>query len=625
MEYVGGRRHPESFYNLLKESSITSSPFVLLEASLVREDQYSSLFFQGPVEELVLEEPDEWGGFFDSINSYLARGFWLAGWFSYEVGYLLEKRFRSCLDTKLPKYPLAWLGVFEGVKRYVHEKSGPSAPVMVTKEDIGEISGLHLKTDEGEYKRAIERIKEYIRAGDTYQVNYTIRGAFDFNGDPVDLYEALRASQPVPYGGVIRRGNLWILSLSPELFFRIDGGRIVSRPMKGTVRRGRHLVEDVQLARWLKNDEKNRAENVMIVDLIRNDLGRLSRPGSVRVPRLFEVERYETLFQMTSTVEGELKWDKGLFDVKEVFRAIFPCGSVTGAPKIRTMEIIGELEQHPRGVYCGAIGFMHRDQAQFNVAIRTLTLMDGTGEIGIGSGVTMDSDPLGEYRESVLKMQFVRERFEDFYLIETMRVDPDGKVYLLDEHMERLEKSALYFDFFFDKERVLSAIEEAIRASHWGQDLEAPFILRLSLYRDGTVEFRKRAMPDHQEGPVPITLSTIRMDPNERFLYHKTSRRTLFDQELESARKNGFYEAVFLNTSGELTQGTITNIFLERGGTLLTPPLDAGLLPGTLRAHLLKEGRAQESPLVLDDLGSGQLYIGNSVRGLIRARIDLSR
>ncbi len=625
MEYVGGRRHPESFYNLLEESSVTSSPFVLLEASLVREDQYSSLFFQDPVEELVLEEPDEWGVFFDSINYYLARGFWLAGWFSYEVGYLLEKRLRSYLDTKLPRYPLAWLGVFEGVRRYVHEKSGPSAPVMVTKEDIGEISGLHLKTDEGEYKRAIERIKEYIRAGDTYQVNYTIRGAFDFNGDPVDLYEALRATQPVPYGGVIRRDNLWILSLSPELFFRIDGGRIVSRPMKGTVRRGRHLVEDVQFARWLKNDEKNRAENVMIVDLIRNDLGRLSRLGSVRVPRLFEVERYETLFQMTSTVEGELKWDKGLFDVKEVFRAIFPCGSVTGAPKIRTMEIIGELEQHPRGVYCGAIGFMHRDQAQFNVAIRTLTLMDGAGEIGIGSGVTMDSDPLGEYRESVLKMQFVRERFEDFYLIETMRVDPDGKVYLLDEHMERLEKSALYFDFFFEKERVLSAIEEAIRASHEGKDLEAPSILRLSLYRDGTVEFKKRPMPDHQEGPVPITLSTIRLDPKERFLYHKTSRRTLFDQELESVRKKGFYEVIFLNTSGELTQGTITNIFLERGGTLLTPPLDAGLLPGTLRAHLLKEGRAKESPLVLDDLGSGQLYIGNSVRGLVRARIDLSR
>jgi len=472
-------------------------------------------------------------------------------------------------------------------------------------------------TTEKQYKEAIARIKDYIRAGDTYQVNYTIRGRFSFEGDPALLYEALRMRQPVPYGGFVRACGMSVLSLSPELFFRIRDGFIESRPMKGTVKRGRWLEEDAAKARWLFEDEKNRAENVMIVDLIRNDLGRICEIGTVAVPKLFEIERYETLFQMTSLVRGRLK--EGKWCAKDVFKALFPCGSVTGAPKIRTMEIIAELENSPRGIYCGAIGFMHRSQSVFNVAIRTVTLSGSKGEIGIGSGVTIDSIDEVEYGETTLKMDFLTKPLEDFTLIETMLVDENGTIPYLSLHMDRLKRSAQYFSFFMDEREVLDTIKRKIADS----DYKRPFILRLSLKRGGEIEVSERAFSRIAE-PVKVTLSNVRIDPDDKYLYHKTSKRGIFDRELKKARARGFFECILLNIKGEVTQGSFTNVFLERNGLLYTPPVEAGLLPGVLRSHLLSSGAAKEIPLGPKDFEEGNLYVGNSVRGLLRASIDLT-
>ena len=617
--YVTGAAFPSSFETLFGDLSRKEGPFCFLETSLVRRDEYTSYFFEDPLNELIVEKGEDLPGFFEAIQEALSSGYYLSGWLSYELGYLLEPRLKGLLKDKRPSYPLAWLGVFRKPRIWVHEPR-PGSPGHVP--DIKSLLGnFSLDTPKERFIDCIGRIKEYIRLGDTYQVNYTMRGRFPFSGNPVDLYRALRARQPVPYGGIIKRQGLWILSLSPELFLKIKDGGIISRPMKGTVGRGQTIQGDDALSRWLENDIKNRAENVMIVDLLRNDIGKVARQGSVTVPILFEVERYETLFQMTSTISGHLKrdWPHGLVDA---LKALFPSGSVTGAPKIRTMEIIAELETSPRGVYCGAIGFIDPGgRAAFNVAIRTVVLKDGRGELGIGSGVTMGSDPEGEYEESILKGDFLREGFHDFSLIETILLNENGELYLLDHHLERLERSAFYFGFAFDKKRIVTALNQA-RASLFSK--KGQVAIRLLLQRDGEARCSSRAIEDVMT-PVPVCLSRQKTDPRDRFLYHKTTRREHYDRELREAREGGFFDCIFQNIRGEVTEGAITNVFVEgEDGVLITPHLEAGLLPGTLRETLLKEGKAREGHLKVQDLLSGRpFYVGNSVRGLLEARLVL--
>ena len=630
MTYVKGRNCPENFYNLLKELDATNRSFVLLETSLVRDGEDTTYIFKAPLDELVLSAGGDVTAYLRKAQQYIDDGYYLCGYIGYEMGYLLEPRLKGLAEKMMPAHPISWLGVFEAREAITHEKTGPAQRFEVM--DIGSRMGeVSFDQSEANYIQAIERIKDYIRSGHTYQVNYTMRGWFDYDGAPTDLYQALRAMQPVPYGAFLKAGQVWVLSLSPELFFRIKDGIIVSRPMKGTTRRGRDLSEDAVLSGWLKHDEKNRAENIMIVDLIRNDIGRLSFPGSVDCPTLFEVERYETLFQMTSTVRGVIPASR-CRDLKAVLKALFPCGSVTGAPKIRTMEIISELERSPRGVYCGAVGFFHREEAAFNVAIRTITLKDGRGEIGIGSGITMDSDPAGEYKECILKMEFIKRPYVDFALIETMLVDAKGCIHLLDEHMERLKNSAEYFGFPLDEEAFLALLDRECSTGYTGGarvaqgDDHNPFILRVTLNRFGDMDVEKRPLHAPPHEPIPVIISRERVDSEDRFLYHKTTRRELFDRELRRARSSGFYECLFLNERGELTQGSFTNLFIEKDGLLLTPALYSGLLPGTLRARLLKEGRAREAHIGPEDLrDAARIYIGNSVRGLLRVSIDFSR
>ena len=615
--YVCGTSYPLDAGSALQEAE-NSPRFVFLETSRVTGEDDTSYLFMDPVGEIVALSPPDLPRVFRQIRRALKDGFYLAGWIAYEFGYLLEPKLLPLLGKKAPGGPLLWFGVFKGPSHvWRHGSASGDGYLGVVPDVINHMGRVTPDTSREEYLDAVRAIKDYIADGHTYQVNYTIRERFGFSGRPLDLYLALRPKQAVSFGAVVRNDDRWIISLSPELFFRRRNGLIWSRPMKGTAARGRTVEEDRGMGAWLKNDVKNRAENVMIVDLLRNDLGRICQPGSVRVRDMFMIERYETLFQMTSTVTGRYLPGTG---VEECLRALFPCGSVTGAPKIRTMEIIGELESSPRGIYTGSIGFIApTGDMVFNVAIRTIDLRGTSGELGIGGGITIGSDPETEYEEAILKAKFLTEPFEEFKLIETMRWDRKAGYYLLDRHLSRLSRSAHYFGFRLDLHQVkreLEALEPFL-----GKAGEKSRV-RLLLARDGGTEISYEAMGKEIEQPARVCISDVRTDAGDPFLFHKTTRREFYDSQYKRALQRGCVDVLFLNTEGMLTEGAISNLFVETGRGLATPPLEAGLLNGTLRQELLETGRAYEAALTLSDLeNAGRFYIGNSVRGLIRGQV----
>jgi para-aminobenzoate synthetase/4-amino-4-deoxychorismate lyase len=495
-----------------------------------------------------------------------------------------------------------------------------------------------LNLDREEYLEAIRRIKSYIEAGDTYQVNYTLKLLFDFSGSVSEFYCSLRRNQSVSYGGMIKTGNTTILTFSPELFFRKQGNVINVRPMKGTMLRGRTISEDREFADFLHHDIKNRSENVMIVDLLRNDLGRLSRMGGVSVQSLFDVETYETLHQMTSSIRGEVNRPVSL---EEMFKALFPCGSVTGAPKIRTMEIIRELEAEDRGVYTGAIGFISPDsEAVFNVPIRTVILQGNKGEMGIGSGIVWDSDPVGEWEECKLKGRFLTTPAPEFKLIETMLWLPESGYWLRDLHLERLVESACYFSYPLKLGKVRAALHEL--AVDFGSTTSVKNQrVRLTLSRAGEFELTHTELnenfpPEVEPAAImqqktgkylPKVIFSIRnTDSNSPYLFHKTTLRRIYDDErVQVVDKKGYYEVLFVNEKGEVSEGSYTNIFLQKDGRLITPPVSCGLLPGVLRKYLLLHypELVVEEKFTRKDLEQADaVYIGNSVRGLVRVIVD---
>jgi para-aminobenzoate synthetase/4-amino-4-deoxychorismate lyase len=505
---------------------------------------------------------------------------------------------------------------------------------------------------ETEYARRIAQIHEWIRAGDVYQLNFTAPFSIKAPGSAAAVYARLRTRQPVDYGAFLHwQPGRRILSFSPELFFRIDEDgatrRIVTRPMKGTARRGRTTREDREIAEWLHNDAKNRSENVMIVDLVRNDLGRIAQTGSVRVEELFAVERYPTLWQMTSTVSAELRPEAGFH---QIFRALFPCGSITGAPKVRAMQLIGELEDSPRGVYTGAIGFFSPRRTVFNVAIRTLELDGARGTMGVGSGVVIDSDPAQEFRECLLKAEFLTgpaqrattpiaenvpivSQPDKFFLIETMLWEggyPTGNYPFLELHLDRLEDSAEYFGFACDRAAVKSALIDHARqfADQRPADSapRSPRRVRLLFDADGNAQIGSEVLPPPGE-PNRVgraCISNARTDPADAMLYHKTTHRPIYARAFEHATRDRFDDALFLNLRGEVTEGAISNIFVENNGRWFTPPVECGLLPGVYRRHLLEtRPEIEERVLSLDDLRHADaIYLANAVRGLRRVEIN---
>lgn len=544
---------------------------------------------------------------FREIEAAVAAGRHAAGFVSYEAAAALNPE----LPARKPSIglPLLWFGIFS-------ERIPFQADSGEEREGNGTISQLDTSPGEKEYGRAVRSIKEYIAAGHTYQVNFTLRQRFGYSGDPFALYRQFCRGQEAPFSAWIDTGSHCILSASPELFFALRDGVLTARPMKGTAVRRPHGPDDRAGRESLRSSSKERAENLMIVDLLRNDLSMVAETGSVAVPALFEIETYPTVHQMTSTITARLAMGAGLLDV---FSALFPCGSVTGAPKRRTMEIISELEEGPRGLYCGAIGYVSPGpEAVFSVAIRTAVLdkAAGTGEIGVGSAVTWDSETGAEYRECLAKSAFLQGGHRRFRLIESLLWDERG-YRLLDRHLSRLSESAGYFGFRFDEAR----IRERLRESSLG--FQGRLKVRLLLDREGGVALETSLLPAGNGGTAKAVLSDCRVDSSDPFLYHKTSSRELFDRERQ--RHPAFDEVIFLNERGEVTEGTYSNIVVAGNGELLTPSVRCGLLPGTLREELIEQGTIRERTITRDDLlNAERIWLINSVRGWRRVIIECS-
>jgi para-aminobenzoate synthetase/4-amino-4-deoxychorismate lyase len=605
---------------------------VFLETSRVTEEESSSYFFHNPVKHLTCYADDDPARFFQQAEDVLADGLYLAGWLGYEFGYLLEPSLAKRLRPDSKK-PLARLGVFRAPLIFSHNSgelccgSWPAPPPAEVSTGY-RIANLRPNLTQADYTYALAKIKEYIESGDTYQVNFTLKLLFDFDGSPEALYQALRRNQSVSFGAYLRSGDQQLLSFSPELFFKKSGEQCLVRPMKGTIKRGPYPAEDARLIRFLHDDEKNRSENVMIVDLLRNDLGRVCTPGSVITRSLFDIETYETLHQMTSTISGHLPQETKL---DPLFRALFPCGSVTGAPKIRTMEIIHELESGPRGVYTGAIGFIAPSgEATFNVPIRTIELNGGKGEMGIGSGIIHESDPEQEWRECLLKGRFLSDPAPTFSLIETLLWQPGSSYWLLTEHLERLAASAAYFLYPFSRSEVMARLDRL--CMNFGA---SPMRVRLALTKSSRLELNATPCPApaginwpleqiaNSELPM-VTFSSRATDPDSPWLFHKTTLREMYDTERQRALEAGFHEVLFTNIRGEVTEGSITSLFILREEALLTPAMECGLLPGVFRRHLLETAPlpVREAILTRQDLEQAEaIFVGNSVRGLIQVRI----
>jgi para-aminobenzoate synthetase/4-amino-4-deoxychorismate lyase len=556
--------------------------------------------FSAPLALISADTAGQVPGAVAAVEAALRQGRHVAGWLSYELGYGLEPRL-----ARYPAIPpLLQLGVF-------------SAP----DDDVPPVAGrayagpLRPEWDQAAYASRFARVKEYIAAGDIYQANLSFRARFPFLGEPRVLYEQLRGQSGAAHCAYIDCGPR-ILSLSPELFFDLsEDGRITVRPMKGTYPRGvgARGGDDAAERAELAGSAKDRAENLMIVDLIRNDLGRIAELGSVEVSDLFKIETYPTLHTMVSTVTARKRKEAGVADI---LRALFPCGSVTGAPKIRAMEILRELETSPRGAYCGAIGHFAPDgSARFNVAIRTLTVRGNQGELGIGGGVVQDSRMASEYAECLLKARFFESARKPLELIETLRWKPGLKQPLIESfvrlasHLARMKLSAGTFGMPFDEVAAGTALEDAVAGK------TGPQRVRLTLNEQGVYQATAHELPSNP-AHWTYTISPERTHSSDVFLRHKTSWRELYESE---GKRLGTDEVIFLNERGELTEGARSNIFIRRGDVLVTPPLSAGLLDGCLRAELIAQDKACEGVLTLDDL-VGDVYFGNSLRGLIPAK-----
>ena len=564
-------------------------------------------------------------GALEEVEGAVAGGLHAAGFVTYEAAPGLDEAMRTRPPGTLP---LLWFGLFSE-RREACRDLPPSRPA-------GSCAAGSWTPSMGRaaYAAAVEEIHRYIVAGDTYQVNFTTRMRAPVAGDFLALHNDICAAQRSGYCAFIDIGSHAVLSASPELFFSLGEGRLRARPMKGTRPRGRWLEEDRALAEELASDPKERAENVMIVDLLRNDLGRVSKAGSVAVPGLWQVERYETVNQLVSQVESEIEPGTTL---RDLFAALFPSGSVTGAPKVRTMELISELETLPRGIYTGCIGYLSPGEgspeggtsrrgvaameACFSVAIRTVCVdrARGQAEYGVGSGVTHFSDAAAEFEECRIKARVLTERRPPFDLFETLRLDagagasaPEGGYFLRGPHVARLLDSAAYFGFSCDEGRVLAALEGHARRLRRKGGVHR---VRLVLSRSGEVAVESLPFVPLQAGPLPAGIARDPVSSADVFLYHKTTNRRVYE---EGRSLCGAGEVLLWNERGELTEASIGNLVVVSEGGRWTPPRDCGLLAGTYRNLLLEQGEIEERVIRVDELErADELFLINSVRGWV--------
>jgi len=552
--------------------------------------------FTAPTRIIAANRPDEIIPSLEKLEQLVNdHGWYAAGFISYEAAHAFDAALRTIPERD---FPLLWFGLYAQIEDWRLQSPDYAAY------SLGEPTP---SMEQSAYDRAIERIKGYIQSGETYQVNYTLRLKAPFRGDPFQLFLAMVKAQSPGYSAWIDTGRYAICSASPELFFRLSGDQLTCKPMKGTVHRGRTLNEDRSLAEWLHFSEKNRAENLMIVDMIRNDLGRVAEAGSVRVPRLFEVERHQTLWQMTSTVTARCQKS-----FTEIMAALFPCASITGAPKVRTTQIIAELESLPRHLYTGCIGFLAPDRsAQFSVAIRTAVLdrLKSEIEYGSGGGIVWDSACKEEYGEALLKARVLTEQRPDFSLLETMLWTPEESYFLLDYHLRRLSESAEYFGYPVDTERIQRKLQ--VHGSNFPQEAMR---VRLLVDPDGAVRIQSDAI-QKEAGTrrLQLRLACNPVHSSDIFLFHKTTHRKVYEEAKQPFPDCD--DVVLWNEREEVTESCIANIVVRIGNDFFTPPVDSGLLAGTYRSWLLDTGRIRERVLRISDLKQcSNIYLINSVR-----------
>jgi para-aminobenzoate synthetase/4-amino-4-deoxychorismate lyase len=620
------------------QNNATVSCFALLDDRNASDAEARSRLYTGYIGKLECRHASALPSVLEAMQQALQQGQHAVGLFSYELGEELHgitPRNESDQGTQILLFEhcehmsVAQVEQWLTQREQATQKSAGNAEV----EPAG-IAQIRASVTEDEFAAAIARIHAYIEAGDTYQVNYTYRMHFDAFGSLYALYRRLRARQPVPYGALIALPDQRaVLSFSPELFMQYANGELLTRPMKGTALATGNSQEDVTQAAALSADPKNRAENVMIVDLLRNDLGRIAKIGSVQVPHLFEVQRYSSVLQMTSTVQARLRDDVSLTDI---FAALYPCGSITGAPKRRTMQIIRELEQQSRGLYTGAIGWFDAPQQQnrigdfcVSVPIRTLMLQAPEaagvrhGEMGVGAGIVHDSKAKAEYEECQLKAQFLTGLRNDFELFETMQATHREGCRHLELHLQRLCSSAAYFGFVCDQEKIRKALQSACDAL----PVEGVYRMRLALNQAGECAIQHGRLLPWRHQPVRVLLASEPTRADDVFLRHKTTVRDRYDAAWRAAEAKGAFDMLFHNTRGELTEGARTNLFLKLNGRWYTPPLSAGVLPGIMRTLLLQDPgwAASERILTLDDLRVAEdVVICNALRGVLHAQVDWS-
>jgi len=539
---------------------------------------------------------------------------------TYLLGYIRYEAKEIFLGRKIEsKFPLLYFEAYQEGKK----AGGQEGKSAVTLSPVAQI-------DYPAYKKAIEKIKEEIACGNTYQVNYTYDYKIETEGETdlggFELYNSILPNQKTPYNSYIKNEFEEILCFSPELFFELENNKIKTKPMKGTAKRGETRVQDEANIEFLKNDEKNRAENVMIVDLLRNDLGKIAKTGTVKVEKLFEVETHKTLHQMTSEVSAELDEKITLY---EIFDAIFPCGSITGAPKINTMKIIDELEVGSRDVYCGAIGLITPEKALFTVPIRTLQhkLEEDFFSCRVGGAIVWDSTPEDEWEETLTKIKFLQQaprshvslskNEQKFSLVETILVKNREFVYQ-EDHIARMKKSAKELGFKFDSDVLRKKLNNEIKKE------EKDFILRVLLSNDGAVGFQN--LPFEPIKTNKVTISKTQIHSSEKLLYYKSTYRPWYDEAMQKIKAGEVFDEIFFNQNGELTEGARSNVLLKIDGEMFTPNVGCGLLKGIMRQKMIKNGGIKEKKLYLDDLKKAEkVFCVNSVRGIVEVEVDFGK
>ena len=548
--------------------------------------------FTQPIKELKTRNVAEVADLLAQVESYQEQGYYVVGYVSYEAAPVFEEKLAVHSAPLLGEY-LLYFTVHDSV-----DKS--SIPLAYDEVDLP--SDWQELTSAEEYEKAIAQIHHHLRQGDTYQVNYTVQLKQDLSANPFAIYNRIVVEQEAGYNAYVEHDEMAVISMSPELFFEQNDRELTTRPMKGTTQRGVTDQEDLEQASWLEQDSKNRSENMMIVDLLRNDMNRISEVGSEHVERLCQVEQYSTVWQMTSTTKSQLREN---VDLVEIFRALFPCGSITGAPKIATMEIIKNLEPQPRGVYCGTIGLLLPNGRRiFNVAIRTIQLYKGQAIYGVGGGITWDSTWESEYREVHQKAAVLYRKQARFQLITTGKISQKNLLFE-EQHLERLRTASRYFAFPFDSEDLIQKIEKECQTCDANQE----YRLRISLSKSGEIELIRQILEPLSPTFCHAQLCLQEANLQQAFTYFKTTYRPYLNL--------GEQEIIYYNKSGELLETSIGNLVLKISGKLYTPPIRLGILPGIYRQHLLETGQVEEKVLTLKDLVQAEAIYGcNAVRGL---------